>query len=230
MAKGKAERLYAEKLKAIRPFSSKLKQIDLRKKLSPAEKGKITKAFAEFEALTVRPTKVYRPRKKSRLKLAQKFSGHESSIFDVAFIHTPDPSVKVDIKDDRIILRSKHVTEIDLSFNMKNLVNNPEKEIARVLALEPNAKQFVLRTGQYLYNGGLSRKSVPREAEFLMLKYGDKETNNFFGNWLFGVRAVKFTEKTEADKFRKEFIEKRKINKLIKQNQRRQRVRKYGSK
>src|SRR6185437_14770637 len=107
------KQIYKDKVKQLRPFMSSLKKVDLRKSLSSGQKSFVTKAFDEFKALTIRPVKVVRSKKKDRLREIQTFSGHSKKIrFDVAFVPTATKDAKITIKNGRVIVTSKYVSEV----------------------------------------------------------------------------------------------------------------------
>lgn len=202
------DRYYKNRLKTLKPFSKKLAKIDARKKLTPAQKRQITIAFNEYDRLTYRPHKIFRPRSNKKLRTAQAFGGHESKILDVAFIPTANPKSRVTVKDDRIKISHNGITEIHLKFDRKKLAKNPVKEIERVINLENDANQYIISVGdKYLYNGGLTKRTVTQETLWLMERYNSQENiekGNHWRNWLTGLMAIKFDD---AEKNRKNRID-----------------------
>src|SRR5690606_34316611 len=109
-AKKKAEKLKKAQIKEMRPYLKSLRDIDLRKHLTPSQKGKVTKAWKDYQALTVRPTKIYRTSNKKHLKEAKKLSQHSGNVnWDVAFVPSPDPKAQLKFKDGRAILSTKYL-------------------------------------------------------------------------------------------------------------------------
>lgn len=60
-------------MKTIRPFVEW--NVDLRRELTPAQKGKITRYYNELEKLRNRPHVIYRPRSTKAKKAARKYAG-----------------------------------------------------------------------------------------------------------------------------------------------------------
>lgn len=231
-AKKIAQRIYKDKIKELRPYLKRLRKIDLRHNISPQRKSYINAAWEEYQNLTVRPTKIYRTRNKANLKMAQEFGRHENGKikFDVAFIPTADPKAKIKIKNGQIQVISKNVIETNLYFNQKNLAADPEKEIAATLARNKEAKAFKIMAAEHDYNGGLARSLVSNEVQKLMMKYGDSTANNYYPNWLWGVKASTFKNQKDYEDYARAYGKKLKENKTAKRNERRSRGRKYGEK
>lgn len=230
--KARAEKLLKEQIKEMRPYSKKMKDIDLRSHISSGKKSYVKKLWAEYQELTARPHKVYRTKNKSRLRIAQDFSRHDANKpkFDVAFVPTPDSKARIKFKDDRAIIKSKYVTETVLFFDAKKLATNPKAHIAETLARNTDAKQFVIMSGKYLYNGGLARSLVEDEVLDLMARYSKTDENNYWANWLFGIAAYEFAKTDDFLQYRKGHFEKRATIRASKRNQRRTFQRKYGKK
>lgn len=224
--------LLKAEVKELRKYVKSLRSIDLRKKVSSGKKSYVTKLWREYQELTARPHKLYRTKDKKKLAIAQDFSRHDKSKprFDVAFVPTPDPHAKLIFKADRAIIKSKHVTETVLFFDAKKLASNAKQHIADTLARNTAAKQFVIMSGKYLYNGGLARSLVEREVLDLMSRYNKREENNYWSNWLFGIAAYEFNTTGEFLDYRAEHFSKRAAIKKTKRNERRRRVQKYGKK
>ena len=232
--KDKSAALFRERVKELRPYMKKARDIDLRKSPSPAQKAAISKAFNEYTELTSRPYKVYRTKNKDRLKKAQTFARHEKGgpKFDVAFIPVADPKAKVIFKKDRMKVKTGRVTEEYLFFDLQKLADNPEREIEKTLAQNPDAKAFVVMAGKYLWNGAIQRKFVEENVMKLMARYspgGDKyNENNHYQNWLFGLVASEFSNQATLNEYRKRYHDEK--NKRLKQkkSERRSRRIKYG--
>lgn len=233
-----AQKIFKQQVKEMRPFLRELKKLDLRHKPTSSQKGRVTKAWKDYQALTTRPTKVYKPKDKKRLKLAQAYGHREKgrTKFDVAFIPVADPNAKLRFKKDRVEIRSKYVTETVLYFNMRNLTENSKGEIARVLNKDKKAKQFVILAGDYLYNGGLARSLVEGRILELMARYSPGGTeykssgNNHYKNWLFGLMAYEATNQDSINDYRKTYNSKARDIKKEKGRARKRNLYKYGKK
>lgn len=196
-AKKASQKIAKQKAKILRPYLSKLKGVDLRHNLTAAQKGFITKAFDEYETLTKRPVKVYRPKSKAKLSTAQKVSQHGTTKFDVAFVPTATKDATINIKGDKLVIRSKYVDEIHIEFNMRDLAANPKREIQRVIAMHPEFSSFVLMAGESIWNGPIHRDLAVEKMAQLMERYAEggaklkKDHSNHFTKWAVGVRAYK---------------------------------------
>lgn len=224
--KRRSQKIAKEKAKALRPYLSKLKSVDLRRNLTPAQKGYITKAFAEYELLTRRPVKVYKPKSKEKLKTAQKISQHGNVKFDVAFVPTAAKDAKIKIKKDRLIIQSKYVDEIQIEFNMLALARDPAKEIKRVIDANPEFQSFVLMAGESIWNGPIHRDLAVMKMAQLMERYADggaklkSDRSNHYTKWAVGVRAFKSKNQRDIHSHVAEF---KKANKAILEKRAKQR-------
>ncbi len=223
-----AQIIAKKQIKEMRPYLKKLKGIDLRKSISPQQRGYLNKVWSEYTTLTARPTKIYRARNKKNLKTAQKFAQHETGTFDVAFIPTADRKAKITVNKGKVKLRGKYVTETTAFFNFSELMTNPDAEIARVLSEFPNAKKFIIKAGEYEYNGPLTAKQARKEVHNIMAKYSNEDANNYYQNWMAGVKVFSFDSQQDFidyvrlyDKQRKEVLQKGK-------NKRRANQRRHG--
>lgn len=235
----KAQDAAKEKAKRMRPYMSKLKDLDLRKELSKHQLNYINKAFEEFTELTSRPHKVYKPRKKSNLAKAQQYARHDKGgpKFDVAFIPTIEgEKTRVSVKGDEITVRTKYLTQRTVLFNMKNLAKDPEKEIARAITKHPKAQSFIIMAGKYQFNGGLTRNLVQNEVLKLMMRYSPggepykiRGENSHYKNWLIGLEAYFYNNQDNFDAYRLAYEKKRLEELNERRNERNRFKRKYGS-
>lgn len=231
-ARKRANELYKKHIKEMRPYLKRLRRIDLRKNISAGQKSYITKAYEEYTELTTRPFKVYKTKNKSRLKKAQMIGRHDEGPikFDVAFVPTADPKARLVFKGNEVFLKTKHVTERYLFFNKAALTADPEREIARQLGRAPEAKQFVVMAGKYLWNGGLARSHVEQKVLNLMDAYNNPDANNFYGNWLHGLVSAQYVDQRDVDEYRREYHRQKEAVKSAKAKQRRKNVRDHGKK
>lgn len=240
IAKKNSEKLAKEQIKAMRPYMDKLKKVDLRKSLTPSQKGFVTKAWNEYTKLTTRSNKVYRTKNKDNLKAVQKYSRHgldkSAPKFDVAFVPTAlaKPKVKVD-KKGRVEISQGYVKETAIYFDIEKLVINPEAEIQRILAENPNSNQFILMAGEYTVNGGLDRGTLIRETLYWVNRYSPggegykkRGANSYFANWLLGAIVVETKNQKDFLQWIKAYKDKSNISKKQKSQQRAKFKRKYG--
>lgn len=238
--KKQAQKLAREQVKEMRPYLKRLRNIDLRKELSPAQRSNITKVWKDYQELTTRPFKVYKSKNKKRLEKVKSFAGREKGMtdFDVAFVPSPDPTAKVVFKgkNQTPFLKTKHAKIGVLEFNMENLARNPDEEIARVLALAPDARQFIVLTGLYkMYNAGYSRETIGKRVLWLMERYSPggrgyekRGSNSHFSNWLRGLETIETTNQSDLRSYRLAYRDAARDTKDRKRKARRKRKAKYN--
>lgn len=237
-AERQAKQIYKAQIKEMRPYLKKLRGIDLRKNLSASQKGYVTKAWGEYQDLTLRPTKVFRTKNKKKLKTVQEFSRHSGQVkFDVAFIPTSHKNARIKIKGDHLVISSKYVDEIPIFFNMRAMATDPKTEIDRLIAKYPECKQFVLQAGEYLWNGGISAGLFADKVIPLLERYSPggagyekRGPNSHYTNWALGMNGyIAHNQKDIAD-YLKEYHSVNAGNKKRRASERRKRARKYGTK
>jgi len=214
-----AKAIWRDKIKEMRPYLKKLRKIDLRHNLSTGQKSFVSKAWADYQALTIRPTKVYRTKNKAHIKIASElYHGNRKVHFDVAFIPTADTKAKIKFnKKGDMILSSKYVDEVSIKFNMFNMAVDPEKEIARVLVANPEYSDFIIMADEYLYNGAISRSLIDKELLKLMSRYQpggsvydnprakNSGPNHHWKNWLLGIKGFKAKNQQAIADYRKAY-------------------------
>lgn len=233
-----AKLIYKEKAKEMRPYLKRLRDIDLRKEPTPAQKGYIQKAWNEYRQLTLRPTKVYRSQNKTKLKTVQKITHRDSKVkFDVAFVPTVSENAKIELRGDKLIIKSRYIEEAEIPFNMKALAANPEKELERVIAANPEYTQFVLMAGKYLWNGGIDRQLVKERVLHQLLRYvpggagyEKRGPNSHYENWAFGLLGFKAKNQLATEQYLSAYHKKAKEKKQQAKKDRRKRGLKYGTK
>jgi hypothetical protein len=200
-AKKEAERQLKTKVKILRSYVPELRKVDLRKKITGKRKSKINATYDNFMTLTNRPVKVYKSRNKERLKEAQIYSQHKEDKnlykFNAAFVPSTYPDEKIKFTKRGIELRSKFGRVVPVEFDLKALALNPSQEIARILAAYPDADNFMIKTGEFRYNGLLSRKIMEQKIVELMMRYspggkdfGKNGKQNHWNQWLVGIDVV----------------------------------------
>lgn len=239
-ARKAAQQIYKDKIREMRPYLKSLKKIDMRKRISKSKRTMINKAWDDYQALTVRPTKVIRSRK-NNAKLQELYHGTRTTKFDVTFLPTADPQAKVRVnKKGEVIVKSKYVDEKTILFNMTALMKNPDKEIQRVLAANPEYKMFMMMADEYVFNGLIVRNLVSQEVQKMMARYspgGDgyergknRGPNHHYKNWLHGLKAFNAKEQKDISKYRTEYNHQVLELKRKKKNARQANLRKYGKK
>jgi len=234
-----AQKIAKEQIKEMRPFMKRLKGIDLRKEISAANRGFINKAWKEYTELTTRPFKVYRSKDKNRLKIAQTFSRHEKGKpkFDVAFVPSADPKAKLIFKDNKVLIKSKYVTEEILFFYLVKLAVDPRQEIKSAISRNTKAKEFIILAGKYHFNGPIARSLIDKKVIELMSQYmpggqmyEKRGPNSHFSNWLFGLVAHTSSNQVKIDEYRRAFKIASNDAKARKKSIRYQQRKKFGKK
>jgi len=230
--KKQAEKLAKIQAKEMRPYLKSMNKIDLRRKLTPSQKGLITRAHNDFMELTARPHKIYRPKSKSKLRKVQNYSNHEKgkTNFDVAFVPTPDPKARVTVNENYLTIVSNGVREKTVFFNQSDLMNNPDKEIARAMRYHNDAKTFIIMAGKYEFNGTLDKVQTPEYIKFFMTKYGDETANNYYQNWMHGLKAYYYSDITKIQEYQERKRKEKTKMKRQRRNKRVRNMRTYGRK
>lgn len=230
----RANKLYKDKVKEMRPYLKRLKQYDLRHGLSTGQKSYVEKAWREYQALTLRPTKIYRTKSKKKLQVAKRAVMPDTIInFDVAFIPTIDDTAKVRVVGNTLRVKSKYVEEIDIPFNMAALAIDPASEIRRIVTAYPEFRAFIVMAGNYIWNGPIARSLVEEKVYNLLMRYipgGEgyerRGPNSHYTNWAFGLRGFKAQNQADVNAYAKAYNMKAKEQKRKRRNARRKA--KYG--
>lgn len=225
-----------EKAKVLRKYAEFANNIDLRKDLTPKQVRKIEDAFSEYTDLTARPHKVVKARKKDNLKALQNFSQHSGDVkFKVAFVPTADIDARVTVNNGIVTIRNKYVTQRFSAFDMRQLAENPNTEIERALNRHPKAERFIIKTGEYYYNGPMPRKKVFEKLLEFMQRYSPggqgyerRGPNSHYENWMIGLETYQYANQDDLDEY---VIEREKQKRKVlreKKNERSRYQRYYG--
>lgn len=233
-----AKAIYKKQIKEMRPYLKRLKGYDLRKDLAPAQKAYVTRAWHEYQALTLAPHKIFKSKNRKKMDVVRKVANRDATVkFDVAFVPTVNKDAKISVKGDRLIVKSRYVEEIEIMFDMAALAADPEKELRRVLAENPEYSQFVLMAGKFIWNGGISRgRVVERIIPHLMRYipggegYEKRGPNSLFTNWAIGLRGYKGKNQKGVEEYLSAYHRKKNEMKKSRRNERRKRGAKYGQK
>lgn len=198
------KQLHSDRLKQIRPFVDF--NYDLRKPLSSAAKKKIKKYADEIAALTNRPYQIFRPRLSKHLHEAQAFAQHGANLpgLKVAFLPT-DGNNKMQLRFSKkgVTGKTKNVIMSDVRLSVRQLLRDPEGHVnARILG-NP-AKQFTIQAGRYEIPRPYLPESVAKAVAKFVSAYSDPEENNYFGNWLHGLKAYQFVEQGTLGEYLRE--------------------------
>jgi len=186
--------IHAQRLKAIRPFVNF--DFDLRHPLTDYQKQKVRAYHTEIDALTARPFVVFRPRRKDHLKTAQQFAQHEKHLpgLKVAFVPNGEKD-ELHIRFNKageLSVNTKHVTTHALLFSMAELARDPAKHVKKTIRKDTRAKRFTIMAGRNEIPVSYTRERISAGVEKLAAQYSNTDANNYFGNWLIGLRAHHF--------------------------------------
>lgn len=198
-----------EKAKVLRRYTEFANAIDLRKNLNDRVLRRIEKAFSEYTDLTSRPHKIVRSRKKRNLKVLQEFSQHSGKTkFKVAFAPTADMSARISVVGDKVIIRNRYVTQRFSAFNMRALATDPKAEIARAIKSHPKARRFIIKTGEYYYNGPMPENKVEQTLLDFMQRYSPggkgyerRGQNSHYQNWMIGLETYEYANQDDLDEY-----------------------------
>jgi hypothetical protein len=196
----------------LRHYAPFARDIDLRKELTPKQVRKIEDAFSQYTDLTSRAHKVVRARKKENLNALQDFSQHaRRGLFNVAFVPTPDIKAKVSVKNGIVTIRNKFVTQRFSAFDMRALATDPQTEIARAIRKHPQAERFIIKTGEFHYNGPMPANKVTATLLEFMQRYSPggkgyerRGENSHYENWMIGLETYAYANQDDLDDYIKE--------------------------
>lgn len=198
-----------EKAKVLRRYAGWADNLDLRGDLTGAQLRKVENAFAEYTELTSRPHKVVRSRKRENLKALQDFSQHTGdNKFKVAFVPTADIEARVSVRNGIVTIRNKFVTQRFSAFNMRLLASEPDAEIERAMSKHRKAERFIIKTGEYHYNGPMPRKKVKEKLLEFMQRYAPggsgyerRGENSHYENWMIGLETYAYANQDDLDEY-----------------------------
>lgn len=213
-----------ELVKGLRYFRTDLKY-DLRKPLANRSKGKV-RDIREIYISTIsvpNPT-LFTPSKKHR-KAAQEFIGVGNKWKKI--IINKEPGEEIYFKNGNLRIKSKYIDRGRGKFIPELLIENPEKELSRILKGEKFDVSKLICGDAYIgghatpkdygdNNSKIVKDALLEDVNYLMNVYDQPEANNYFGNWLFGVELINL--KNQKKKGKRKF--KSKIGKNINRNKR----------
>lgn len=220
---------YIKRIKAIRPFVNFDYNLNDVKKigLSPSQKREVTKYFKAVNQLTARPFHAYRPKTKKNLEVSREYAHPDIKLkyLNTIFIPTDGKKgVRVKIsKSGEMKVKTKYVTQKYIPLNKVKLAKDAKSHVKTEIKKYPEADNFLIRCGMYEIQQPAGRKNIADKVERLTKTYGDKEKNNYFGNWLHGLTANKFDNQASMKSY---LLEKSKAKKELKRERRNKKRRK----
>ena len=191
--KQKGRKLFNARMKLIRRYVDF--DYDLRNPPTEYQKRRVKEYADEIQALMNRPYQVFRPRRRDHLIAAQEFAQHEKRLpgLKVAFIPsdgTHDVHVRFNSKGE-IVAKTSNVKITTVRLSKRKLIEDAESHVRDKIRNHP-AKQFTIQAGRYEIPNPYLPDTVPKAVARLVARYGDDDKNNYFGNWLHGLKAYQF--------------------------------------
>ena len=221
---------YRAKTRALRTFAngfSASEGYDLRKPLSSAKKAKINRYFEEYERLTSRPHYKYTPRKKSRLETAQKFSQHDPGFKGVrsAYIITDGeevPEIRFTKDESKMYFKFGPMKVAPLFIDPMALATDIKSAVETVTEGFPENTLYTVMAGAFeIYGQFNSASSIVGKIEQLQSMYSDPFKNNYWENWLTGIKAYETDDTVDiADYIQIQSKRREEIKKLKRRQQR----------
>jgi len=142
-------------------------------------------------------TNLYRPRNVTRKKQALKFV-QASGFNELKAIPIKSPGgrkIKLNFskKNELLSIQSAKVKRIVEFFDKIKLIENPKKEVDRILKKHKKVKSWNILTGNNESNIGFLAETVGQEVEFFMNKYGNQS------EWLNGLVGSEFKRQRDLD-------------------------------
>jgi hypothetical protein len=212
---------YSQLMRDIRPFVDF--NFDLRRTLTPAQKGQITKYHSYIEQLTIRPHQVFRSPNKKHLKAAQEFGQHDpkNKRLKVAFVpNASDERMKLEFNKDgsvtghtaNVIIQNIRIDRVKLARAAVQDEDSDDPEASyvaeyldRLIKKGPKAKVYAIQAGAFEISRTFTRDEVADAIQRYMGKYSSGEDNknsNYWGNWLFGVNTYNFKDQAAVGEYR----------------------------
>lgn len=201
---------YSERFKKIKryvDFNYTEKFLDS-KRLNRKQKRKITVYFNAISALKSRPNYEYTPKSKKTRKIAQRFAQHSKNLplLKTAFIPTTTGGEKLKVKiskSGKMTVATKHIIFSDVVLDKKKLAKDAVAHVQEKIA-ESDAKGFTINAGQYEIPRGFTRDKIAEAVQSYVSRYNEVGKNNYFGNWLTGLRGHKYRKQASFQKYLRE--------------------------
>lgn len=200
------------------------------KSWSKSQKRKVREYFEDMKNATVYGyVQPYKPRLKEHLDIAKEYSGQNIKLkeFKVAFIPTLEKKQKITFRKSKMEIASERYVVKYVPLNLRFLVTDPNKEIiSKLKKYAPKANAFTLMAGKYELFGGEyatvdGEEQIIENVKDLMRRYSAPDKNNYWGNWLHGIKGYHFKDKElGADYFYEKQVQ---INR-IKENRQKKRA------
>lgn len=194
---------YKQAVKVLRPIVNNLDDIDLRKKLTPAQKSRITRTFNELygrDGELNMPHGQYRPRNKENEAIARAAFGVKSKKLKYIPV-TGSAKAKAKVIKGKIQTEINGIVIMFEPIDINNFIRDQERETQRVLdALEKRGViDFKIQVGSYQISTVYDRNAAENQLARLAAKYevGQKvkgkeiTEKNSYDKWLTGVSGFK---------------------------------------
>ena len=194
-------------LKAIRPFVTF--DYNLNQQLTPSQKSKITRYYNQIGRLKARPHKVYRSKSSDNMSRARDYSQQPKGLpgLKAAFIPTSGgKKVKVHITKNHLKIIEDGITLTFINFNKDDLIKYGTDytlvQMDKDARNNGEASGYMIAAGMYeIPQGYRTIKQTNDAIQALMIAYSDGDMNNYYANWLTGVRVIRTDSTNKARKF-----------------------------
>lgn len=203
MARKKSKAAYAADLRIVRRVIKGFDPADgfnAAKKLSPSQKGQITKAVRIARAALARENYIFRGKGK-KLEVALEYAGipaEWAKKFKVAPIPynavTQGEKPELIFSNVGLTVRTSAYDKNFSPFDPHALVENPVAEVMRAANLLPESDSYLIRAGEHQISTQFDVESIAEKVAELQMKYANSS------EWLFGIDAYRFRSKTGQKK------------------------------
>ena len=177
------------------------------KKLTAYDKRKIKKYHDIIAQLKSGSKTPYSPRGITNRKIAQKAAhGFYLKGLKTAFIpHAMGEQIKPSIKNGKLHVANKYYDLDIIYISEKQILKRRGLAIVDAMEKSPN-RIYNIIAGDHLIPTDLIKPSLAEEYfEKLINRYGNPNEQNYFGNWLFGIRAFKFKNQELKEEYNETF-------------------------
>jgi hypothetical protein len=173
----KSAQQYKKLYKELRPFVDF--KIDLRQKMSSADKAKITRYTKELKRLTAgKPydVQIYRARDKSKLKKVQELAGQDTKLkgFKVAFVPKTSDYQQVRFnKKGEATIKTRFVDSAFIPLDAHILATDSAIDYINDLVQNRDEKTFGIQAGDYEITGTFSKTKIASAVNKLCEQYSN---------------------------------------------------------
>lgn len=202
-----------ELVKGLRYIRTDFDKYDLRKPLHSNTINKISDVMNKYFSMKMRENvKIISPRKNHKKAVAE-LAQQSPKNWKKFYIPSDSKTSKIVYKKRNGKIVAEEHTKVAIYSNVRfdfiKLLDNPEKEVDRVVEDVKNIKFMRLHAGEHLVGGKYGDvESVKCDVNNFMEKYGNPLSNNFYENWMTGIKFVKKFKGKKKNKNKRKKISK----------------------